>query len=215
MNIFQAFRTHGYGVAAALAISVGASVAIAPAAEAGTVIISSGGVAIGAPGFFLSIGQPIVVHPPLYNCYPATVHFPTYPVYPHPYTFRRHIYRVRVNRQPVTFPNGLTLSEDNPTGVSSLAPVSAIGTAYPTNSADSVTAPGTAAFDLPPVSPAVISQFTDNPYPWLETANLSTTATATPEAVPPTTSSTPRSDSFILQSPSPFNQSVGTLQNQN
>jgi hypothetical protein len=47
-----------------LAIATGYLVA-APPAEAGTVIIRNGGVVVSTPGFFLSIGRPVVIYQPV------------------------------------------------------------------------------------------------------------------------------------------------------
>lgn len=81
----------GQGVALALGlVGLGWGLGVAPA-QAGTVVISTGGVVVSTPNFFLSVGQPVVFYP-TYGVYPSgvyssTVYFPTYfpsyfPTYP-------------------------------------------------------------------------------------------------------------------------------------
>ena len=172
---------------AAVAVSLGS------AAQAGTVIISSGGIAIGTPGFYLSIGRPviypvpIIIHSPIYR-------FPHYPRYHLP---RRRVYRYT----RYSFPH---LAIDDATPLQSDVGPNLSGSRLP----------------QPEITPALLpsSRFRFLPQT-LETDDLGLpsilpTANFATEGFNPTAESvttTPTGRTYRLSAPNPFSESLRTL----
>jgi hypothetical protein len=194
---------------AILAAGAGLSLLAAPA-HAGTVVIGTRNLTISTPGFFLSIGDPVIYSPGVVyrrvGVHPGVIRhpvvgFPTHPIYPRR-TYQR-IYRVERHRPT------LSIHDATP-------PIGGDGdSVYPSYPG---TLPDTSRYTLvtpyleADTSPDPIARFTSNALPWLEVESVSAPTfseswpvNALPEA--PQSSAT----TYRLSSPSPFNQSLGTL----
>ncbi|HEY9881377.1 MAG TPA: hypothetical protein V6D29_23170 [Leptolyngbyaceae cyanobacterium] len=180
---------------------------LTPKAQASTVIISTGGVTLSTPGFFLSIGNPVVFYPPVVAyppivAYPPTIYFPPYPVLSHPYTYPVHSPRYRLlGHPPLVLDDGVSMQVQPGEMVGSVSADVSNSDPYP--SANRYVT------QLGEVDPLV--RFTSNPMPWVEVEDLSTTPSVSTVQVAPSVQSEPSVNTYRISSPDPFNSSLRSL----
>lgn len=174
---------------------------LAPPAQADTVIISTGGVALSTPGFFFSIGNPVVLYPPVV-AYPPTIYFPAYPQFSYPHAYPVYSSSYRVHYYPsLAIDDALSpqVQPDRTVVVS-------------TDSANPNRSPLTSSYVIRSGEGDPFAQFTRNTMPWLEIKDLSTvpgvdgvqagSSFGQPE---------PEATTYQISSPDPFNQSLRSL----
>ncbi|MBD2256978.1 hypothetical protein [Pseudanabaena sp. FACHB-2040] len=210
------FRAALCKAVATLAAGAGFAILAAPA-QAGTVIIGTHNFTISTPNFFLSVGNPVVVYPQTGVYYPGVVYHPGVVHYPvvhrpavrfpttqiYPYRTYQRVYRVERRRPTLVIDDAVSA----PIEGDSLSVYPAYPTALPDTSRYTLVTPYLEA----DTSADPITRFTSNSLPWLE-VNLSTPQQ--PDALPVIESpAEPQSGTttYRLSSPSPFNQSLGTL----
>ncbi|HEY9878972.1 MAG TPA: hypothetical protein V6D29_10980 [Leptolyngbyaceae cyanobacterium] len=179
-------------------VGLGLSLFSAPA-QADTVVISTGGFAISAPNFFLSVGNPVVFYPTVVS-YPSVIYSPSYFLFPQPYPIHQSLYPASTY-PPLAIDDAIS-PPVQPDGV--------VGT--PTVITNPVRYTLTNNYVVRSDSPDPIARFTSNTMPWVGVQDLSTSR----EGVTPGSPSSPlqpgtETTDYQISSPDPFNQSLRSL----